>query len=377
MIYLRKIILVFMMSFFIFFGVSLPLYAQDKTGAENLAEKIARQKRVQQEQREMLVEGHTVKGIVLYKEGEYYQALEEFLLAQKFDPYNKEVSQYIDNCRQRIDKIATKHFLKGGKLYKKGKLVEAADEFGLVSEISVKYKESQGYLARIEEELGSLDLEIEVKEVKEIREPKDKEKSEVKSRQQRVAQRLRELEKQKMATELLKKAQEATMMLEVDEAYLPPPKREHKEEEEVETPEEKKEREEAEAKAKLIEQMKSITVPALSLTDADIRDVIRQLMNMTGVTIVLDETALSKVAGAGAVRITFTTVNPMPLLDLLELTLKATGLGYKVEPTYIWISDKDTLTKEELVTRVYKLKYGVKKTRSVSVGESSEGAEEW
>ncbi len=374
MIYLRKIVLVSMASFFISLVVSLPLCAQGKTGAEGLAEKIVRQKRVQQEQREMLVEGHTVKGIVLYKEGEYYQALEEFLLAQKLDPYNKEVSRYIDNCREKIDKLATKHFLKGVKLYKKGKLVEAADEFDLVSELSTKYRESQNYLARIEEELESFDLGTEVKKTIE---PWQKGKSELKSRQQTAAQRLRELEKQKIATELLKKAQEATMMLEVDEAYLSPPKHERKEKEEIETPEEKKEREEAEAKIKLIEQMKSITVPALSLTDADIRDVIRQLMNMTGVTIVLDEAALSKMAGEGAVKITFTTVNPMPLLDLLELTLKATGLSYKVEPTYIWISDKDTLTKEELVTRVYKLKYGAKKTRSVSLEESSEGAEEW
>ncbi len=375
MTYLRKNLLVSMVSFFIFLAISVPLYAQgSKTEAEDLAEKISRQKRIQQEQKEMLVDGYTAKGRALYKKGEYHQALEEFLLAQKLDPYNKEIFQYVNNCKQRIDKLATKHFLKGVKLYNKGELVGAADEFGLVSEVSSKHKESQDYLARIEEQLKNLGLGTEAKGTGK---PGQEKKSERKSRQQVVAQRLRELEKQKMATELLKKAQEASLMLEVDEAYLPPSRHERKEEEEIETPQEKKEREETEAKAKLIEQMKSITIPALSLTDADIRDVIRQLMNMTGVTIVLDEAALAKVAGEGTVRITFTTVNPIPLLDLLELALKATGLGYKVEPAYIWISDKDMLTKEELVTKVYKLKYGAKKSRSVSVKEDIGKTEEW
>ena len=114
MTYLRKNLLVSMVSFFIFLAISVPLYAQgSKTEAEDLAEKISRQKRIQQEQKEMLVDGYTAKGRALYKKGEYHQALEEFLLAQKLDPYNKEIFQYVNNCKQRIDKLATKHFLKG------------------------------------------------------------------------------------------------------------------------------------------------------------------------------------------------------------------------------------------------------------------------
>jgi len=378
----KNIILWPIAGIFILLAGNLSLYAQDfNVGAENLAEEIARKKRVQHAQKDILIEGHTVKGIVLYKDGEYNQALEEFFLVQELDPYNSEASRYINRCKEKVNKLSAKHFLKGIKLYKKGKLVKAADEFELVSEISPKYRESQVYLVKIENELKAFRVKEDIKKtavkVKTKEDQGQKKETEFKSRQNELAKKLRDLEKQRTATELLKKAQEVTMMLEVDRAYLPPSRSSHKEEKEIETAEEKQEREEAKAKAMLIEQMKGISVPALSLTDADIRDVIRQLMNMTGVTIILDESALKRVTGEQTIKITFTTVNPMPLLDLLELTLKATGLDYKVEPTYIWISDKSTLDKEELVTRVYKLKYGAKKARTFSAEETSEDTEEW
>ena len=337
-----------------------------KDDAGRLAKKIAEKKRVQEQERKMLVEGHTVKGIVLYKDGEYAQALEEFMLAQSLDPYNKEVSKYIDRCKEEIEKQANKCFLRGVKYYTKGELLEAADEFSLVPEVSTKYNEAQDYLTKIEQELKTSTISgaalPEAKTSKITR-------KEARAQKKDIKQQIRDIETELSVVQLAKEAQEKSMMLEVEKAYLPPEKPEREEEVEVETEEERKEREEAEARAKVVDRLKSINVPALSLTDADIRDVIRQLMNMTGITIVLDESALTKVAAEGTVRVTFTTVNPIPLLDLLELALKATNLGYRVEPTYIWVSDKETLAKEELVTKTYKLKYGVRKIREVSLSE--------
>lgn len=350
---------------------------QDK--AQELADVIAQKKRIEEQEKNMLVEGHMVKGMVLYKEGEYCKALDEFLLAQKIDPYNKEAADYIDRCKKQVDNLANKHYLKGIKFYKNGNLLEAADEFILIPEESSQYKEAQAYLVKIEEELNSLDekealarLEAERKKLKE----REAEKLTYKGAKKEITQQLKDIKEQLAIAELRKKAQEESMMLDVEKAYLPVSRVREKEETEEETREEKKEREEIEARAKVIEQMNSISVPALSLNDADIRDVIRQLMNMTGVTIVLDEVALAKVAGEGTIRLTFTTVNPMPLLNLLELSLKATGLNYRVEPSYIWISDRETLTKEELVTKTYKLKYGVRKIREVSLTEFGRGEAE-
>ena len=165
-----------------------------------------------------------------------------------------------------------------------------------------------------------------------------------------------------------KGVQEKRAMLEVEKAYQPPAKPERKpvEIEEIISPEEERE---AKARQELLDKLKEKRVPAVSLTDADIRDVIRQLMEITSVTIVIDEGALAKVAGGGTLKITFSTVNEMPLLEVLNIALKATELGYRVEPNYIWISTPEKLAKEDVVTRTYRLKYGVRRVRKVELKE--------
>jgi hypothetical protein len=163
-----------------------------------------------------------------------------------------------------------------------------------------------------------------------------------------------------------KELQEKQSMLEVEKSYQPPAKPERKpvEIEEIVSPEEEREEK---AKQELLARLQAKMVPAVSLTEADIRDVIRQLMDITGVTIVIDEGALAKAAGGGVLKITFNTVNELPLLEVLNIALKATELGYRVEPNYIWISTPDKLAKEDLVTRTYRLKYGVRRVRKVEL----------
>jgi hypothetical protein len=166
---------------------------------------------------------------------------------------------------------------------------------------------------------------------------------------------------------LRKKAHEQQLMLDVEEAYLPPEPYEEEAEAEAISAEELEDQEREAAQKKLRAKMNENIVPALSLSDADVRDVIRELVKLTGVNIILDEGALKKVSGADGLSVSFTTVTPMPLLDLLDIALKATDLAYKVEPTYIWISDKETISDENLVVRTYKLKYGVRSTRDVEL----------
>lgn len=368
----KKIVFIIGAGFYLFSFVSIfNSYAENtRMLPAELAEKIAQQKLLQEHGKKQVFDEYFSRGLGFYKRGRYAQALEEFKSAQGVYLGNKEAAKYILDCQENIEKEAYTHYLKGIKYYGQNKYIKASDEFLLIPEVSVKFNESQDYLAKIENKLkkpllkkGDLEQESDLKDVR-----------------KEVEQQLKELKEQQMISELRKKTQEEKMMLDVEKAYLPGPKVERLREEEKETPEEKKEKEEAEARAQLINQLNSITVPALSLTDADIRDVIRQLMNMTGVTIVLDEAAINKVNPGGMIRVTFTTVNPMPLLELLELSLKTTGLRYRVEPAYIWISDKESLAKEELLTKTYKLKYGVRKIREVSLtefGSGGEGAEKY
>jgi len=121
------------------------------------------------------------------------------------------------------------------------------------------------------------------------------------------------------------------------------------------------------------ERIRNIYVPSISLRDADVRDLIRQLMEMTGVTIVLDEAALARATEEAPIKLTFSTVNPLPLSDLLDIALRTTNLDYKVEKNYIWISSRDQVMQEDLETKTYRLKYGVRKFRKVELKEFEEG----
>lgn len=361
----KKIVFIIGAGFCLFLFISNSYAGDTRMLPGELAEKIAQQKLLQEHTKKQVFDGYFSKGLGFYKRGRYVQALEEFKSAQEIYPGNEETAKYIIDCKENVDKEAYTHYLKGIRYYGQNKYIKASDEFLLIPEGNAKFSESQDYLAKIEDKLkkpllkkGDLEQESDLKDV-----------------QKEVGQQLKELKEQQMIFELRKKTQEEKMMLDVEKAYLPGPKVERLKEEEKEAPEEKKEREEAEARAELINQLNSITVPALSLTDADIRDVIRQLMNMTGVTIVMDESAINKVNPGGTIRVTFTTVNPMPLLELLELSLKTTALRYRVEPAYIWVSDKESLAKEELFTKTYKLKYGVRKIREVSLTEFGGGGE--
>ena len=160
--------------------------------------------------------------------------------------------------------------------------------------------------------------------------------------------------------ELDKETRERKWMLELESAYKPAEKTKDVKVRLFGEPE-------AAAEEEVLAGLREKTVPAISLTEADIRDVIHQLMKMTQVTIILDERALTKATSDKPLKITFTTVNPMPLLDILEISLKTTGLDYKVEDNYIWISDIETLSKEKMVTTTYKLQYGTRRIRKVDL----------
>ncbi len=118
-------------------------------------------------------------------------------------------------------------------------------------------------------------------------------------------------------------------------------------------------------------------VPALSFQNADIRSILKYLMEVTGVSIVLDETAFNKIAEKGKVRVTIKTVKSIPLLDILTIVLRSTGLSYKIMDSYIWISDEDTLMKESMITKTYKLEFGLTKRQKYTGPDGKKGNREY
>ena len=429
---------------------------EKKEEAAQLAEELAREAQLKQQERKAAVELHLKEGISHYKNKKYSEALKELDLALEIDPLCKRAQAYRKRCLGRTGEAPVDHYKEGVNLYRARKYEEAKEQFAKVLPDSRRYAKAQAYIRKIEKPAKKEAEVVKPKKVRQAAKELAREKDILYARARAsyregnyreaieqfkaltakepgneefvawldLAQRglltreaeqdRRDLGADKKVVAVQKDAREKSMLLDVERAYLPPHRIERAEEA---AEEELAEEEEAERKRReLISKLEKIIVPAINFTDADIRVVIRELMKMTGVTMVLDEMALSKVVmgvapaaeeeeeeieapeelgegweagvaqprervaaapaamvkAAATLRVTFMTVSPIPLLDLLTVALRATGLDYKVEPSYIWISDPQTLKVEALVTRTYKLKYGVRRIRKVGLTEFEE-----
>lgn len=289
-----------------------------------------------------------------YDTKNYETAIDFFQRALQADPANKTAKRYMELCnkamRKQMPATVTESLVKRGKEnFNKQEYGEAISNFEAALAANSSDEEAKAGLIKAQEAKDLYEEKLYEEKLKAIEERKK-----IKATRNAAAKQ--------------KDAAEEAMMLQVDRGWLAPEKVTHKEMEveEIISPEELAEQE---AKKKLEEKMSNVVVPAISVTDADVRDLIRQLMEMTGVTIVLDERALAELTKEQPIRISITTSSPMPLLDILKIAFKTTELGYKVEPNYVWVSDKATVAKEELVTRTYRLKYGVRKARKIELKE--------
>ncbi len=352
--YIYNLILVTFL-FIVFIDVRFVLAEVNKNftskDASKLANEVTKEKKAKSSVEKEMFNFFYKEGTKCYKNGDYPAALGNFEKASEINPGNKDVTSYIKKINAKMESMESqkkyessddykiKSSILDGKVYlSEGEYEKALDSFGNVLNMDPNNKEASNFALKAKRALMSKGARTESKETK----------------------------KDLGVTILEKEAVEQERMLDVDRAYLPPekPVKRKIEVEEVVSDELTKEEE---AKKKLLEELKTKIVPAVSLTDADIRDVIRQLMDMTGVTIVVDEKALAEINQGAALKLTFSTVSSMPLLDLLDIALKTSGLNYRIEPTYIWISTPAKLQSENLVTKTYKLKYGVRRIRKVEL----------
>ena len=333
---------------FIIFAINQSIgYAIDD--AKKAEELMVTEKKIEEEKEKALIEHFYNEGKRLIEEGSYAGAIEQFARILEIDPKHRKAKSGIKKAKQKMrkEKIEASPKAMARKLLKSGRKKYAGKDFD----------------EAIEDFQAALVLDYTNKDVlewiKRARRRKGLEEAE---------QRKRDIVRETEVATGRKEAHEKLAMLEVEKAYLPPEKPERRpvEIEELVSPEEAMEEK---ARQELLKKLKKKMVPAVSLTDADIRDVIRQLMEITNVTIVIDEGALAKAAGVQPLRLTFSTVNPMPLLAVLDIALRATELDYRIEPNYIWISTPEKLEQENLVTKTYRLRYGVRRIRKVELKE--------
>lgn len=335
-------------TFIIICGFMGPI-AYSANDAKNVEEYMVLEKEITKEKEKAMLEHFYSEGRRLYEEGDYEGAIDQFSRILEIDPGHKGAKSQIQSIKRKL---------------KETKQMESPDAMAkkLIRSGKIKYNQKD-FKGAIDDFQDALVLDYSNEEILEW------------IKRARRQQELEESKKNKddltMDTKVAakgKEVQEKSAMLEVEKAYLPPEKPERKpvEIEEIISPEEKKEER---AREELLKSLQAKMVPAISLTEADIRDVIRQLMEITGVTIVIDEGALAQAAGKEPLKLTFSTVNPLPLMEVLDIALRATNLNYRVEPNYIWISTPEKLEKENLITRTYRLRYGVRRIRKVELKE--------
>jgi tetratricopeptide (TPR) repeat protein len=282
-----------------------------------------------------------------YEAKNYETAQQLFERIVQLDPKNKQAAHYIELCKEGMAKNVPETIT--GSLLKRGKANYANKQYSAA-------------IADFESALASNPNDSEVQAWL----TKAKQAEGLYSRKKIAKEERKQIVADRRVTNEEKETSEQGALLAVDKGWLPPQKT-GREELQVEEVIPESEKAEMEARKKLEDKMASVVVPAISVTDADIQDLIRQLMEMTGVTIVLDEKALAELTKEQPLKITLSTATPLPLLDVLNIAFKTTQLGYKVEPNYVWISSKKNMI--ELVTRTYKLKYGERKTHEVKLKE--------
>ena len=341
-------------------GFSARAYALSDTAAQGdsieariIAEDLAKEKKTE---RKSLVTDLFNQAKSEYDAKNFETSQQLFERVLQLDPRNKQATHYIELCKEgmakNVPETITGSLIKRGKANYANKQYSAAvADFESALASNPNDSEAQAWLAKARQSEG------------------------FSSREKITKEERKQVVRDRHVTNEEKDTSEQKALLAVDKGWLPPEKT-NREEFQVEEVISESEKADMEARQKLEEKMASVVVPAISVTDADIQDLIRQLMEMTGVTIVLDEKALAELTKEQPLKITLSTATPMPLLDVLNIAFKTTQLGYKVEKNYVWISSRKNVSQEELVTRTYKLKYGERKTHEVKLKEFEAKAEE-
>jgi tetratricopeptide (TPR) repeat protein len=320
--------------------------ANDSVEARIIAQDLAKEKKVEQK---YLIKDLFDQAKREYDAKNYETAQHIFERIVQLDPKNKQAVHYVELCKDGIVKTVPDTIT--GSMIKRGKANYASKEY------SAAVGDFESALAANPNDAEARDWLIKARQAEGLD-----------AREKTTKEERKYVVKDRHVTNEEKDTSEQKALLDVDRGWLPPEKT-GREELQVEEVIPESERIEAAARAALEEKMAKVVVPAISVTDADVQDLIRQLTEMTGVTIVIDEKALAALTREQPLKITISTAAPMPLLDILGIAFKTTQLAYKVETNYVYVSSRENIMREGLVTRTYKLKYGERKTRAVKLTE--------
>jgi len=238
-------------------------------------------------------------------------------------------------------------YKEGIVLYKAGKIEEAKEKFQTILEIKPTYEPARGKLRLI------LDAEARMMRREKINSTREK-------------------------------------VLEVENKWAPPPKKEFQREEKPQLVRFKSEQQ------KSMEDKSKQVIAEINFTDAHLSDVLQYLSRVSGVNIILDEDMFIKQKGEIGIsvedenikntegvykvvsdRVTITLKN-IPLIEALKYILSAKGLKYRIDEYAVIVSTPQRLAEVEMETRYYHLASGIGSfTEYVQPAEGEEAAEDW
>lgn len=147
-------------------------------------------------------------------------------------------------------------------------------------------------------------------------------------------------EKQKV--ELAKEIIKQKRMLETDKAWL------------ISAPESTKRSAKEKPEQPLTLKMKAANKRvSIDFNNAQLSKILEYLSRISDINIIMDEAALTK---AGQVTILLKDVT---LIQALESILRTKGLSYRFENDFIWVSSKENIANEAMITRIYHLSHGL------------------
>ncbi|MFH2137161.1 MAG: secretin and TonB N-terminal domain-containing protein [Candidatus Omnitrophota bacterium] len=103
----------------------------------------------------------------------------------------------------------------------------------------------------------------------------------------------------------------------------------------------------------LLKEKAQIKIVSIDFSDAQLKKVFEYLSDASGINIIFDEAAVNR---AGSISI---HVKNVTVIKALEMIIRTKGLGYRFEEDYIWITSKDGIKNENMVTKIFSLSQGL------------------
>ena len=270
---------------------------------------------------------HYGAGKAYFEERKYFEAVDEFKKAESVMPDHQlvpEVRSFVDRARRNLerhrkdskDTQIRQLILEGQNLYAAKEYIRARDTWNKILVLDPYSREGN---ALVEKANNAIWLGA------------------------------------KRETEARKRIEEKARLLDVTRNHLAEPYPKFREKPELDMMSSKVAGQVSQVEARHLLGERASQKVSLDFKEADLRDVIKQLHDWTGINIVLDEAVLNTIEPVLTIYLSEVT-----FIEALEYIIKTKGLAYRIEKNVIFITTPERLEAgEKMETRIYHLRKGL------------------